>query len=57
VRLLRVVHRSIKIRFLLWMSCVAGVLAAWLLPMTLLDGLENAIEFIRLETIDYDPSG
>jgi len=51
------VLRSVRIRFLLWAACIAGVLGAWLLPMTLLDGLENAIEFIRLETIDYDPSG
>ena len=51
------IWRSIKIRFLLWMACFAGVLSAWFLPMTLLDGLEDAIEFIKLETIDYDPSG
>ena len=51
------VLRSLKIRFLLWAACLAGVLAAWFLPMTLLDGLEDAIELIRLETVDYEPSG
>jgi hypothetical protein len=53
----RRICRSIKIRFLLWACCLAGVIGAWFLPMTLLDGLEQAVEVIRLETIDYNPSG
>jgi len=53
----RRVLRSIKIRFLIFAAGLAAVLGGWFLPMAVLDGLENAVEVIRLETIDYNPSG
>lgn len=56
-RLYHLIKLEVKVRLYLVCVGLATLLVGGFMPITTLEGLENAVKTIRQETIDYMTSG